>query len=166
MSKKGMFIGLAAMIVLALLVPAWGQDAQPQQPKTDQAQVQPPPQPQEGTLKLTIKYTGSEGQVDQTHKILIFVFDSPDIGSGQTMPIKFETVAENGGTLSMTFTVTPVYLAAVYDKPGGYELTGPPASGCPATIYTKDTQGPAPIAIEPGKTTEISMEFDDSIRVP
>ncbi len=164
MSKKTIFVGLAVMNVLALTVPAWGQDTQTQQPKSDQAQ--PSAQNQEGTLKLTVKYAGSEGPVDQTHKLLVFVFDSPNIGTGETMPIRFETLAENGGTLSTAFTVTPVYVAVVYDKPGGYELTGPPASGCPATIYMKDGQGPAPIPIEPGKTTEINLQFDDSIRVP
>ena len=82
------------------------------------------------------------------------------------MPIKFESLAENGGTLSMTFTVTPVYVAAVYDKPGGYDFSGPPASGCPITIYTKEPPAPAPIAIDPGKTTEVTVQFDDSIRMP
>ncbi len=164
MSKKRMFIGLAVMTVIALSLPAWGQDTQTQQPKPDQAQ--PSTQTQEGTLKLTLKYTGADGPVDQTHKLLVFVFDTPEMTTGQVMPIKFETLAENGGTLSMGFTVSPVYVAAIYDKPGGYDFTAPPASGCPVTVYAKDGQGPAPIAIEPGKTTEISMQFDDTIRMP
>ncbi len=164
MSKKKVSIGCAVIAVLALGMTAWAQETPAQQPKPDQ--VQPPAQSQEGTLKLTVKYNGAEGPVDQTHKLLIFVFDSPNIGTGDTMPIKFETLAENGGTLSMTFTVTPVYVAAVYDKPGGYDFTAPPASGSPATIYTKEPPAPAPIAIEPGKTTEIELQFDDSIRVP
>ena len=164
MSKKRMFIGLAVMMVLALSLPAWGQDTQAQQPKSDQAQPSAPPQ--EGTLKLTVKYTGSDGQVDQTHKILVFVFDTPNMTTGQVMPIKFEALAENGGTLSMGFTVTPVYVAAVYDKQGGYDFTGPPTSGCPVTVYAKDGQAPAPITVEPGKTIEVSMEFDDTVRMP
>jgi len=164
MSKNRMILGFAVLLVLALSATAWAQNTQSQQPKSDQAQ--PQAQPQEGTLKLTVKYTGTEGTVDQTHKLLVFVFDSPEIGTGGTIPIKFETLAENGGTLSMTFTVTPVYVAAVYDKPGNYDFSGPPASGSPATIYTKEGQGPSPIAIEPGKTTEITVQFDDTIRVP
>jgi len=165
MSKKMMFFGLAIMLVLALSAPAWAQDSQAQQPKSEQAQ--PQVQNQEGTLKLMVKYTGSEGTVDQTHKLLVFVFDSTDIGTGGTMPIKFDTLAENGGTLSMAFTVSPVYVAVVFDKPGNYDFSGPPASGCPATIYMKDpAQGAAPIAIEPGKTIEVNVQFDDSIRVP
>ena len=164
MSKKRMVIGLVVMAVLALSVPAWAQETQTQQPKSDQPQT--PPQTQEGTMKLTVKYTGADGPVDQTHKLLVFVFDTPDMTSGQVMPIKFETLAENGGTLSMGFTVSPVYVAAIYDKPGGYDFTAPPASGCPVTVYAKDGQGPAPITVEPGKTIEISMEFDDTIRMP
>jgi hypothetical protein len=163
MSRKMMFVGLAVMLTLALSAPAWAQENQEQQPKQDQA---PPAQNQEGTLKLTLNYTGTDGPVDQTHKLLVFVFDSPDIATGQVMPIRFDSLAENGGILSMTFTVSPVYIAAVYDKQGGYDFTGPPASGCPATVYTKDGQGPAPIAIDPGKTTEINMQFDDSTRMP
>jgi len=162
MSKQRVFVGLAVIVLLALAVPLWAQETQTQQPKAEQ----PQPQSQEGTLKLTVKYAGSDGPVDQTHKLLVFVFDTPDMTTGQVLPIKFETLAENGGTLSMGFTVTPVYVAAVYDKPGGYELTGPPASGCPLTVYAKDGQAPAPITIEPGKTTEISMQFDDTIRMP
>ncbi|RPJ58549.1 MAG: hypothetical protein EHM23_17185 [Acidobacteria bacterium] len=165
MSQKRMtLIGLAVVALLAFSVTVWAQDTQAQQPQAQQAQ--PSPQSQEGTLKLTVKYNGTEGAVDQTHKLLVFVFDSPNIGTGDTIPIKFDGLAENGGTLTMPFTVTPVYVAVVYDKTGGYDFTAPPASGSPATIYMKDGQGPAPIAIEPGKTTEIDLQFDDSIRVP
>lgn len=159
MSRMKISVGLAIMVMLAFLVPVLGQETQAQQPKQEQAP------PQEGTLKLTVKYTGSEGPVDQTHKLLVFVFDNPNIGPG-AMPIRFETLAENGGSLSMSFTVTPVYVAAVYDKPGGYDFSGPPASGCPITIYMKEPPAPAPIAIEPGKTTEITVEFDDTIKMP
>ncbi|MFB3905345.1 MAG: hypothetical protein ACE15E_17990 [Acidobacteriota bacterium] len=159
MSKKTL-IGLVVALVLAVSASTWAQDTQAQQPNPGQAQ------PQEGTLKLMVKYTGSEGPVDQDHKLLVFVFDTPDMTTGQVMPIRFETLAENGGTVSMGFTVTPVYVAAVYDKLGGYDFSGPPASGCPVTVYAKDGQAPAPIAIDPGKTTEIELQFDDTIRMP
>lgn len=165
MSRKSMLAGIVVILTVALSLPVWAQDSQAQQPKSEQAQ--PNVQNQEGTLKLMVKYTGSEGSVDQNHKLLVFVFDSPNIGTGETMPIKFDALTENGATLSMPFTVTPVYVAVVYDKTGGYDFSGPPASGSPATLYmTPESQGPAPIAIEPGKTTEINLQFDDSIRVP
>lgn len=165
MSRRSVLAAIVMILTVALSVPAWAQESQAQQPKPEPAQ--PNAQNQEGTLKLTVKYTGAEGPVDQTHKLLVFVFDSPNIGTGETMPIKFDALAENGGILSMPFTVTPVYVVSVYDKTGGYDFSGPPASGSPAGLYvTADSQGPAPIAIEPGKTTEINLHFDDSIRVP
>lgn len=165
MSKMRMFVAIAVVFGLALAVPAFGQENQAQQPKPDQAQ--PSAQSQEGTLKLTVKYTGSEGTVDQTHKLWVFLFDTPEFSSGQIMPIRYESIAENEGTLTFTFTIPAVYLAVAYDKQGGYEMTGPPPPGTPLGIYmTGETQGPSPIKIEPGKTTEIQMQFDDSIKMP
>ncbi|RPI24093.1 MAG: hypothetical protein EHM61_18080 [Acidobacteria bacterium] len=165
MSKMRIFVAFAVVVGLALAVPVFGQETQAQQPKADQAQ--PNAQPQEGTLKLTVKYAGSEGTVDQTHKIWVFVFDTPEFSSGQVMPLRYESIAENGGTFTFTFTIPAVYLAVAFDKQGGYEMSGPPPSGTPLGIYmTGETQGPSPIKIESGKTTEIQMQFDDSIKMP
>ena len=38
------------------------------------------------TLKVKLNYTGT-GTVDEKHKIIVFVFDSPDFMQGNAMPV-------------------------------------------------------------------------------
>ena len=164
---------LAAALVLAPVVQAQDQPTKPTEPpaQAPPAQEQPanPPQAQapakDTVLKFKVTYKGADGPVDETHKILIFVFDQPEIAGG-VMPVAFGTVSENGGTASFTLYANPVYIAVAYDKPGNYDFTGPPASGSPVALYTKEPPAAAPIALTQGETTEVSMEFDDTGRMP
>jgi hypothetical protein len=144
---------VCVILVIALfLVPAFAQSEQQQ--------------PQMGKLNVRVSYLGTEGAVNDTHAILVFVFDSPDFMQGTVMPLRFSRITENGGTAEFELAESPVFLAMLYDKEGGYDLSGPPASGSPASLYTKEPPAPAPLEIPPGTTVEVQLEFDDSFRVP
>jgi len=119
------------------------------------------------TLKVKVNYTGS-GTVDEKHKIQVFLFDSPDFVQGNAMPTGMQMIATKNGTVTFSdITGSPVYTAAIYDPTGGYDgASGPPPSGSSAGMYTKEPPKPGPIAIDPGKTVEIDLPFDDTVKLP
>jgi hypothetical protein len=119
------------------------------------------------TLKVNVKYTGA-GTVDDKHKIQVFLFDSPDFMQGNAMPTGMQMTASKNGTVTFTeIAGSPVYVAAVYDPKGEYDgASGPPPSGSSAGLYTKAPPQPGPIAIDAGKTVEVDLAFDDTIKMP
>ena len=119
------------------------------------------------TLKVNVKYTGA-GTVDDKHKIQVFLFDSPDFMQGNAMPAGMQMTAAKDGTVTFSeIAASPVYAAAIYDPTGGYDgQSGPPPSGSSAGLYTKEPPKPAPIAIDAGKTADIVLPFDDTIKMP
>jgi len=119
------------------------------------------------TLKVNVKYTGA-GPVDDKHKIQVFLFDSPDFTGGQAMPTGMQMTASKTGTVTFTdIAGSPVYVATIYDPKGEYDgASGPPPSGSSAGVYTKEPPKPGPIAIDGGKTVEIDLAFDDTIKMP
>jgi hypothetical protein len=117
-----------------------------------------------GELNLTITYKG-KGDVDDTHEIVVWLFDNPNIAAG-SQPIATGVLKKNGGDVKFAdLTVTPVYVAVAYDEKGNYDGTqGPPPPGTPVAIYSTDGQGtPAPIDVK--ETAQVSMTFDDSQRM-
>lgn len=116
------------------------------------------------SLKVKASYAGP-GEVDQTHQIHLFVFDTPNIQAG-TMPIGFGRVAENGGTVQVNhLTAETVYLVGVYDEKGTYNSPqGPPPAGTPVSFYKPGSPEPSPINLK--ETSEIEFVFDDSDRMP
>jgi len=113
-----------------------------------------------------MNYTGS-GTVDEKHKIIVFLFDSPDFAqSSGVMPIGSDSTAAKNGTINFPDVgASPVYAVAVFDPTGDYDgQSGPPPSGCTVAMYGGQT--PEPIKIEPGKTVEIELAFDDSTKMP
>jgi hypothetical protein len=119
------------------------------------------------TLKVNVKYTGS-GPVDDKHKIQVFLFDSPDFMQGNAMPTGVQMTASKSGTVTFSdVTASPVYAAAIYDPKGEYDgASGPPPSGSSAGLYTKEPPKPGPINIDAGKTAEVDLPFDDTIKMP
>ncbi len=119
------------------------------------------------TLKAKMNYTGA-GTVDEKHKIFLFVFDSPDFMQGGSMPIGFGSASAKDGTVTVSdLSVSPVYIAVCYDPTGGYDgQSGPPPSGASMGVYAKTPGTPEPVKIDPGKTAEISVAFDDSFKMP
>jgi len=119
------------------------------------------------TLKAKMNYTGA-GTVDEKHKIYLFVFDSPDFMQGAGMPIGSGSTSAKDGTVTVTdLSVSPVYIAVCYDPTGGYDgQSGPPPSGASMGMYAKTPGTPEPVKIDPGKTAEITVAFDDSFKMP
>lgn len=113
------------------------------------------------SLKVTVKYTG-KGQVDQDHRIWIWLFDSPDIGPG-SMPIAEGSVDANGSVATFEgLSNDQVWIAAAFDERGGFAGSAPPPSGAPIGIYGTAAGEPAPV--KPG--ADAVLTFDDSIRMP
>jgi hypothetical protein len=119
------------------------------------------------SLKVKLHYTGS-GTVDDKHKIQVFMFDSPDFTQGNAMPTGTKIAASKDETVTFgDIAGSPVYIVAVYDPTGGYDgESGPPPSGSSLGMYSKEPPAPAPINIDPGKTAEIELPFDDAVKMP
>jgi hypothetical protein len=111
------------------------------------------------SLEISVEYRGP-GEVNEEHRLFLFVFDAPDIGGAQ--PVALETSSVNGGKMVLDeLPSSPLYLMALYDAQGGYAGDGPPAASSPVGIHTgKDG---APLAVEGGDA--IRFHFDDSFRL-
>lgn len=117
------------------------------------------------TLKVKLHYTGA-GRVDEQHKIFVVLFDSPSFargGSGPPMATRAAAAKDETVTFS-DFSSSPVYAAASYDPSGRYD--GPPPSGCSLGMYSRTPGTPEPINVEPGKTVQVEISFDDSVKMP
>jgi hypothetical protein len=116
-----------------------------------------------GDLSVTVTYTG-KGKVDDTHEILVFLFDHPIPAAG-SMPLALQVTTKSGGTVTFKgVTQDPVYVTAVYDENANYDgVSGPPPSGSPLGAYLKDGKA---IPVTPGPAAKVKMSFDDSVRMP
>jgi hypothetical protein len=118
------------------------------------------------TLRVTLHYTGS-GTVDEKHKILTFLFDSPDFIHGGVIPFAMKDITSKEGTARfMEVDRSPVYVSSVYDPSGNYDGQSPPPSGSSLGLYSTNPGEPAPVKLEEGKTVAIDLAFDDSARMP
>lgn len=118
------------------------------------------------TLKVKLHYTGS-GTIDEKHKILVFLFDSPAFMQGQGMPFAVKSATHKNETVTFSDVVkSPVYVTAVYDPTGGYDgQSGRPPSGASLGLYSKTPGQPAPVNLDEGKTVEIDLAFDDTFKM-
>jgi hypothetical protein len=116
-----------------------------------------------GEVKVTVKYTG-KGEVDASHRIWVWLFDTPDIGAG-AIPVAEMALERNGGTADFADVVAKeVWIAIAYDEKGGFLGQAPPPSGSPITLYGTDAGPPA--SVTPGDKAVVSVTFDDSQRMP
>jgi len=113
-----------------------------------------------GDVVVTVTYTG-KGKVDDTHEILVFLFDQPTPTEG-SIPLAVQTTTKSGGTVTFKdVAINPVYVVMVYDEQANYAGDAPPPPGAPIGSYQKDGK---PIAVTPGPDAKIKVSFDDSIR--
>ncbi|HTU02283.1 MAG TPA: hypothetical protein VMG58_10725 [Candidatus Sulfotelmatobacter sp.] len=131
------------------------------------AQTQAQEKPATRTLKVKLGYTGS-GKVDANHKIFVFLFDSPDFVQGGVMPIASQSASAKDATLEFPgLEKSPIFVVAAFDPSGGYDgQSGPPPSGSSMGMYSTTPGQPEGVKIEPGKTVQIDLPFDDSFKMP
>jgi hypothetical protein len=114
-----------------------------------------------GDVSVTVTYTG-KGKVDDTHEILVFLFDHPTPSAG-SMPLGVQVTTKSGGTVTFK-DVAPdaVYITLVYDEAANYDgQSGPPPAGAPIGSYMKDGKA---IPVKPGPGAKVKVSFDDSVR--
>jgi hypothetical protein len=116
-----------------------------------------------GAVKVTIHYKG-KGKVDASHKLWVWLFDSPNIGPG-AMPI--DQVALDKNDIDAVFdAVAPekVWIAVAFDESGAMMGDAPPPTGSPIGILSgKDG---APMAVVSGAKDAVVLTFDDTQRMP
>ena len=116
-----------------------------------------------GTVKVTVTYKG-KGTVDTSHKLWVWLFDTPNIGAG-SMPID-QIALDKNGTEAVFENVAgyKVYVAVAFDEKGAMMGDGPPPTGSPIGIL----MGPdgTPNGIAPGGNAPMALNFDDTIRMP
>ena len=116
-----------------------------------------------GTVKVTVNYKG-KGTVDATHKLWVYLFDTPEIGAG-SMPIGQVALDKNGAdALFENIAGEKVYVAVAFDEQGAMMGDGPPPTGSPIGILSGANGAPAPLT--PGVQTGAVLNFDDTMRMP
>jgi hypothetical protein len=123
---------------------------------------------QTGSSKLIVQvsYTGS-GKVDESHKIFVVLWDNPDFrkDSGVT-PIAAKGITSKSAAAEFDdVQKNPVYVSMAYDPTGKWDAMSPPPAGSSLGLYAKEPGTPAPIQLQPGKTTTISAKLDDSFKM-
>jgi len=139
--------------------------------------------PAHRALKVKLNYTGA-GVVDQQHKIYVLLFDSNpftasrlvDLSSEPALPVPTAGVShiirrqsassKNGSVTFNDLSVSPVYAAAFFDKNGSYNPETLVIEGSPMGVYGKAPGEPEPIKLGVGKTVEVTLGFDDSVKAP
>jgi hypothetical protein len=116
-----------------------------------------------GTVKVTVTYKG-KGTVDTSHKLWVWLFDSPNIGPG-SVPIG-QVALDNNGTDAVFDGVAgdKVYVAVAFDEQGSMTGDGPPPTGTPIGVLA-GADG-APSGVTPGGKAASVLIFDDSFRMP
>ncbi len=116
-----------------------------------------------GTVKVTVTYKG-KGTVDTSHKLWVWLFDTPNIGPG-SMPLDQLALDKNGADAVFDNVAgDKVYVAVAFDEKGAMMGDGPPPTGSPIGIL----MGPdgMPNGVTPGGKAPVALNFDDTIRMP
>lgn len=115
-----------------------------------------------GPVEVTVNYKG-KGAVDSSHRVWVWLFDTPDIGAG-SIPVAEMTIEKNGGTATFEVGSSQVWIAVAYDEKGIMAGNAPPPSGTPIGIHASATGAPEPVTT--GTKKPVVVVFDDSQRMP
>jgi hypothetical protein len=117
---------------------------------------------QGGDVNVTVKYTG-KGDIDATHRLWIWLFDSPNIGPG-AMPISEMSLSKNGDVATFKAVSVPqVWIAVAYDEKGGFAGNAPPPLGSPVMIYGAETGSVT--GVVPGEKASVTVTFNEATRM-
>jgi len=115
-----------------------------------------------GTVKVTIHYTG-KGTVDASHKVWVWLFDTPNIGPGAT-PIDQVSIDQNDMDAVFQGVATEkVYIAAAFDETGSMMGDAPPPTGTPIGILGANG---AASPVQSGAKEAAVLTFNDTLRMP
>ena len=117
---------------------------------------------------VQVSYTGS-GSVDDSHKIYVALWDSPDFAThpADVMPLDTKAVAAKSAEARFgNVSSDQVYISLVYDPTGTYDGDSAPPAGASIGFYSAQPGLPSPITLHPGKTTIVAVKLDDSIKMP
>ncbi len=122
------------------------------------------------SLEVHVTYTGS-GSVDESHKLYVAVWDTLDFmkeGGSALKPLAAARImSKSGATTFDNLQKSPVYISMAYDASGKWtDPTADPPSGTSLGVYGKEPGVAAPIDLQPGKTTKVFAELDDSYQKP
>ena len=120
---------------------------------------------QEQGVSVTVQYKG-KGTVDASHRVWVWLFDTPDIGPA-SMPIDEQAIDKNGGTATFSgVTAKQVYIAVAYDEGGGFMGQAAPPSGSPIAIYGQKGAEDPPQPVVPGAKGKVTIVLTDAQRMP
>ncbi len=124
-------------------------------------------QDQGGSIRVQVHYTG-KGTVNQSHKIYIALWDSPDFAqpNANTMPVAVKSVASKNGIVTFSdVKKVPAYVSSAYDPSGKWEGNSAPPADTSVGMYANGAMQPSPINVAAGKTEKVEITFDDSVKV-
>lgn len=142
-------------LVIAILLAGVGQTAGAAGAATDVRETA-------GAVKVTVTYKG-KGTVDGSHKIWVWLFDSPNIGPGAT-PIDQSAMEKNGGVAEFQTGANQVWVAVAFDQTGVMQGDAPPPPGTPISILMSKDGMPMPVT--PGDKAAVVITFDDTMKMP
>src|SRR5262245_55383941 len=86
-----------------------------------------------GSVKVTLHYKG-KGKVDASHKLWVWIFDTPNIGPGAA-PIDQASIDKNDSEVVFDGVApSTVWIAVAFDEQGVMAGDGPPPTGSPIGI--------------------------------
>lgn len=119
------------------------------------------------TLKVNVNYTGS-GTVDPDHRIFVVLWDSPDFvkeGNHSMRPFAVEPVTSKSATATFhDVQRNPVYVSVAHNPAGKWDAKREPPAGVSLGLYAKEPGTPSAITLKPGKSTTVTVTFDDSVK--
>jgi hypothetical protein len=115
------------------------------------------------TIEVNVVYTGA-GKVDASHKIYVALWNSANMDAAP--PAEVQSLDSKTGIVTFKNVQVPAYVSTAYDPSGKWDAQSPPPSGSSVGMYSRKPPTPDPVDVAPGKTTRITVTFNDSTKVP
>ena len=116
------------------------------------------------TVKVMCHYKGT-GTVDDSHKIYISLWSTPDFvqPGSQAVPVDTKPLSSKTGTVVFSgVTASPVYVTAGYDPKGAWDAHSAPPAGTSLGLYSEGSGKPKAVEVKTSEAATIHLAFDDS----